>query len=339
MDLPLVLLMALRSCFRRQRELALENLALRQQLAVLRRGTRRPLLTRVDRAFWVGLRRLWPRWRGSLVLVSPETVVRWHRKGFRLYRTWKSRRRGGRPRIDVELRELIRKIARENATWGAPRIHGEVLKLGFQVSEATVSRYMPRRSNPPSQSWRTFLRNHVTELVSIDFFVVPTVSFRILYVLVVLEHERRRLVHLNVTDSPNARWTAQQMMEAFPYDSAPRYILRDWDGIYGGEFVRRVRSMGIEEVLIAPRSPWQNPYCERVIGTLRRECTDRVIVLSERHLRRLLREYLDYYHRSRTHLSLAKDAPVGRAVEAGAGEIIALPMVGGLHHRYVRRAA
>jgi len=237
------------------------------------------------------------------------------------------------------LRELIRKIARENATWGAPRIHGELLKLGFQVSEATVSRYMPRRSGPPSQSWRTFLRNHVTELVSIDFFVVPTVSFRILYVLVVLEHERRRVVHLNVTDSPTARWTAQQMMETFPYDSAPRYILRDRDSIYGADFVRCVRSMGIEEVLIAPRSPWQNPYCERVIGTLRRECTDHVVVLSQRHLRRILREYLDYYHRSRTHLSLAKDAPVGRAVEAGAGEIIALPMVGGLHHRYVRRAA
>jgi len=339
MDLLLALLLAIRSSFRSQRDLALENLALRQQLAVLRRRGRRPSLTRVDRMFWVGLRRLWPGWRDPLVLVKAETVIRWHRKGFRLYWTWKCRGRGGRPRVEGQLRELIRRMARENATWGAPRIHGELLKLGLHVSEATVSRYMPRRGTSPSQGWRTFLENHVTELVSSDFFVVPTITFRILYVFVVLEHARRGVVHINVTDSPTARWAAQQMVEAFPDDSVPRYILRDRDRIYGGDFVRRVRSMGIEEVLIAPRSPWQNPYCERMIGTLRRECTDHMIVLSERHLRRILREYLDYYHRSRTHLSLGKDAPVGRAVEAGAGEIIALPMVGGLHHMYVRRAA
>jgi len=289
--------------------------------------------------FWADLRRLWPGWRDPLVLVKPETVIRWHKKGFRLYWTWKSRRRGGCPRVEGQLRELIRRMARENATWGAPRIHGELLKLGFHVSEATVSRYMPLRRNPPSQGWRTFLENHVRELVSIDFFVVPTITFRILYVLVVLEHERRRVVHINVTESPTARWRAQQMVEAFPYESAPRYILRDRARIYGGEFVRRVRSMGIEEVMIAPRSPWQNPYCERVIATLRRECTDHVIVLSQRHLRRILRDYLDYYHRFRTHLSLEKDAPAGRDVEPGAGEVIALPTVGGLHHRYVRRAA
>jgi transposase InsO family protein len=272
--------------------------------------------------------------------VKPETVIRWHRKGFKLYWTSESRSRGGRPRIDVEIRSLIHRMARENPTWGAPRIHGELLKLGFEVSEATVSRYMPRRRKPPSQSWRTFLRNHAKDLVSIDFFVVPTVTFRILYVFLVLEHERRRIVRFNVTEGPSARWTGQQLVNAFPYDSAPKYLIRDRDKIYGAAFVRRVRAIGIEQVLTAPRSPWQNPYCERVIGTLRRECLDHMIVLGEQHLRRILRQYLDYYHESRTHLALDKDAPEPREREAAdGGKVVALPMVGGLHHRYSRCAA
>ena len=329
-----------RSSLKTQRELALENLALRQQLAILHRGTKRPKLNNADRAFWVALSRLWPEWQNALILVKPETVIGWHRKGFRLYWTWKSRNRGGRPRIDGEIRMLIRRMARENPTWGAPRVHGELLMLGFEVGEATVSRYMPLRRKPPSHSWRAFLRNHTQDLVSIDFFVVPTATFRVLYVFLVLEHERRRIVHFNVTDGPSAQWTGQQLVNAFPYDSTPKYVIRDRDKIYGANFVARVRSMGIEQVLTAPRSPWQNAYCERVIGTLRRDCLDRVSILSEQHLRRILRKYLEYLHGSRTHLALDKDAPERRKRESiDGGKVVTLPMVGGLHHRYTRRAA
>jgi putative transposase len=201
------LLAAIRSSLKSQHVLALENLALRQQLAILRRRTKRPQLTKTDRAFWVALSRLWTGWQGTLIVVKPQTVISWHRKGFKLYWTWKSRNKGGRPRVDVTIRRLIRQMANDNATWGAPRIHGELLKFGFDVSDPTVSRYMPRRRKPPSQTWRTFLLNHSKDLVSIDFFVVPTVTFRLLYVFVVLEHERRRVVHINVTDGPSARWT------------------------------------------------------------------------------------------------------------------------------------
>jgi transposase InsO family protein len=304
------------------------------------RKTKRPKLTKADRAFWVVLSRLWSDWQSALVLVKPETVIRWHRKGFKLYWTWKSRNRGGRPPIDAAIRRLIRRMARENATWGAPRIHGELLMLGFEVAEATVSRYMPRRRKPPSQTWRAFLQNHMKDLVSIDFFVVPTATFRVLYVFLVLEHQRRRIVYFNVTEGPSARWTGQQLVNAFPYDSAPRYLIRDRDKIYGADFVRRVRAMEIEQVLTAPQSPWQNPYCERVIGTVRRDCLDHVIVLGEQHLRRILRKYLEYYHGSRTHLALGKDTPLPRERESiDGGKVVALPMVGGLHHRYTRRAA
>ena len=333
-------LATVRSSLKPQRELALENLALRQQLAILQRKTKRPKLSNADRAFWVALFGLWPDWQNALLIVKPQTVIGWHRKGFKLYWTWKSRHRIGRPRIDAEIRALIRRMARENATWGAPRIHGELLMLGFNVGEATVSRYMPRRRKPRSQTWRAFLQNHTKDLVSIDFFVVPTATFRILYVFLVLEHERRRIVHFNVTEGPSARWTGQQLVNAFPYDSAPKYVIRDRDKIYGADFVRRVRALGIEQVLTAPQSPWQNPYCERVIGTIRRDCLDHVIVVGEQQLRCILRKYLEYYHGSRTHLALGKDAPEPRKREStDGGNVIALPMVGGLHHRYTRRAA
>jgi hypothetical protein len=231
------------SSLKSQRELALENLALRQQLAVLKHKTERPKLSNADRAFWVALSRVWTGWQHALILVTPETVIGWHRKGFRLYWTWRSRRRGGRPRIGAEIRTLIRRMANENPTWGAPRIHGELLMLGFKVSEATVSRYMPRPRTPPSQNWRSFLQNHAPDLVSIDFFVVPTATFRILYVFLVLEHERRRIVHFNVTQGPSSQWTGQQLVNAFPYDSAPKYLIRDRDKIYGAAFVRRMRAM------------------------------------------------------------------------------------------------
>jgi len=227
-----------------------------------------------------------------------------------------------------------------NPLWGAPKIHGELLKLGIDVSPATVAKYMIRHRKPPSQTWKTFLHNHVKDMASIDFFTVPTATFRLMYVFIVLSHERRRVVHFNITDSPSAAWTGQQIIEAFPWDTAQRFLLRDRDRKYGPEFIRRVGSMGIEEVKTAPRSPWQNCYAERLVGSIRRDCLDHVIVLNEQHLRRILNEYFLYYHHSRTHLSLEKDCPVPRAVEPPEmGKVIALPQVGGLHHRYTRRAA
>src|SRR6266403_6236610 len=335
MSLVLALLGAGRAALRTHTDLALENLALRQQLALLRHRSKRPRFGRLARAFWVWLSRRWAGWRKALYVVRPETVIRWHRQGFRAFWTWNSRRgRTGRPPIGSELAHLIRTVAHANPLWGAPRIHGELLKLGFEVSQRTVARLMPRRPKPPSQTWRTFLQNHVLDLVSVDFFVVPTATFRVLYVFVVLLQHRRQVVHFNVTDSPTAAWTAQQLVEAFSDDSAPRYLLRDRDGTYGGEFRRRVNGMGIAGVLTAPRSPWQNPFAERVIGTIRRELLDHVIVLNEGHLRRRLHSYLRYYHGSRTHLALEKDAPEPRAVELPEqGSIVALPQVGGLHHR------
>ena len=246
----------------------------------------------------------------------------------------------GRPPVSSEFRGLIRRMSRENPLWGAPRIHGELRMLGFEVSEAAVSKYMPRHPKPPSQTWRTFLENHVGCLASTDFFVVPTATFSLLFVLVVLRHERRRIVHIGTTAHPTAAWVAQQIREAFPWETAPRYMIRDRDRVYGIAFRSRIKAMGIEEVVTAPRSPWQSPYVERVIGSIRRECLDHVIVLNERHLRAILLSYIDYYQRSRTHLALGKDTPERRSVQpAGAGKIVAFPQVGGLHHRYQRLAA
>lgn len=239
------------------------------------------------------------------------------------------------------MRDLIRRMAEANPLWGAPRIHGELLKLGIDISERTVSSMMPKGPRkPPSQTWRAFLENHLGTLVSIDFFVVPTATFRVLFVFVVLAHRRGRVLHFNVTEHPTAAWTAHQIVEAFPHDTAPKYLLRDRDQIYGAQFRHRVAGLGAEEVLTPPRSPWQNPYVERLIGSIRRDCLDHVIVLGERHLRRILSSYFAYYHRSRTHLSLDKDAPESRSVSRPAdGDVIAAPEVGGLHHRYERRLA
>jgi transposase InsO family protein len=227
-----------------------------------------------------------------------------------------------------------------NPLWGSPRIVGELRKIGIDVARSTVDRYRVRPTKPPSQSWKTFLKNHLAETASIDFFVVPTVRFEILFVFLALAHDRRRVLHFNVTAGPSAQWTAQQVVEAFPWDEPPRFLLRDRDRIYGGVFRGRVENMGLEEVVTACRCPWQNPYVERLIGSIRRECLDHVIVLGEDHLRGVLRLYLEYYHRSRTHLPLAMDAPDGRSVQPpDFGEVIQLPEVGGLHHRYERRAA
>ncbi len=336
-----IVLASVVSAFRTRRDLALVNLALRQQLALFKQTGRRPPLSDADRAFWVVLSRIWARWKGVLVVVKPETVIAWHRKGFRQYWMWKSRRRRpGRPLVPRELRDLIRKMSIANPRWGAPRIHGELLKLGITVSQATVSKYIVRGRKPPSQTWRTFLDNHVTDLVSMDFLVVPTATFRVLFVLAILAHDRRRIVHLNVTEHPTSAWTAQQLREAFPWDNAPKYSLRDRDGVYGAKFRATAASLGIGEVLTAPRSPWQNPYAERLVGTLRRELLDHVVVLGGWHLRRILARYAKYYADDRTHLALGKDSPEERAVEGpGLGEVIQLPRAGGLHHRYSRRAA
>ena len=337
-----VLLRTAAAALRTRRHLVLENLALRQQLSVfLATAHRRPSLTDFDRTFWTLLRRRWTGWKRALVIVQPETVVRWHRQGFKYYWRWKSRRGGsGRPRLPAEIRGLVRRMSLANPLWGAPRIHGELLKLGIEISQTTVAKYMSRHQRPPSQTWRAFLENHLTDLVSIDFFTVPSATFQILFVFVVLAHDRRRVLHFNVTEHPTAEWTARQIVEAFPWDTSPHYLLRDRDGVYGNHFRRRVEGFQVTEVLIAPRSPWQNPYVERLIGSVRRECLDHVIVLSEAHLRRVLRAYFAYYQRSRTHLSLDKDAPNPRDVQPPAmGEVIELPEVGGIHHRYERRAA
>ncbi len=321
-------------------DLAAENLALRQQLAALQHKSKRPRLRKCDRILWVWLSRLWSSWRSVLVIVQPETVVRWHQQGFKLYWRWKSRsRRPGRPKIDAEIRKLIRRMSSENPLWGTPRIRSELRLLGYEASKATVDKYKVRHRKPPSQTWRTFLDNHVRDIVAVDFFTVPTATFRILFCFVVLRHDRRMVVHFNATAHPTAEWTAQQMVEAFPFDEAPRFLIRDRDSIYGEFFRQRVKHMGIEEVLIAPRSPWQNPYAERLIGSIRRECLNHIVVLNEAHVRRILASYFAYYHESRAHLSLECNAPVARRVEhPSEGKVISIPQVGGLHHRY-RRAA
>ncbi|MCZ6862091.1 MAG: integrase core domain-containing protein [Alphaproteobacteria bacterium] len=319
--------------------MAIENLVLRQQLAVLKQRRPRPRLTDADRLFWVVLSKIWPGWREPLHIVQPETIVRWHRQGFRYYWRWKSGRRG-RPRIYPEIRDLIRRMCQGNPLWGAPRIHGELLKLGIEASEATVSKYMIKRRGPPSQTWRTFLENHAKEIIALDFFTVPTATFRILFVLIILSHDRRRILHVNVTTHPTAAWTARQLLEACGTDVEPRYLLRDRDAIYGKAFRRQVTALGINEVTTAPRSPWQNPYAERLIGSIRRECLDHMIITSERHLKRILSSYVDYYHSARTHLSLEKDAPEGRVVQPiEKGRVVELKRVGGLHHLYTRMAA
>jgi transposase InsO family protein len=314
---------------------------LRQQLVIYKRTAIRPSLRRRDRLFWVGLAKIWAGWKQPLVIVTPDTVLRWQRRRFREYWTKLSgHSTAGRPRVDPEIRALIARMAAANLLWGAPRIHGELLKLGLDVAERTVSRLMPKRRPEPSQTWRTFLDNHVRDLVSIDFFTVPTARLRVLFVLVVLAHHRRRVVHFNITEHPTAAWTTQQIVDALPYDSAPSYLLRDRDQVYGEQFRHRVKGMRIEEVLTAPHSPWQNPFAERLIGSIRRECLNHVLVLGESHLRRILARYFLYYHRARTHLALDKDAPDVRPVELPeTGRIVEIREVGGLHHRYVRQAA
>jgi putative transposase len=335
------ILSALSTLFRSQLSLRAENIALRHQVAIYQRTVKRPIIRPEDRILWSWLSRRWAGWREVLVFVQPETVIAWQRKRFRDH--WvrlSGAGKPGRPAISEEIRELIRKISGANPLWGTPRIVGELGKLGIQVAKSTVDKYRVPPGKAPSPTWKAFLKNHVHDLVSIDFLIVPTIRFKLLFVLIVLAHSRRKVLHFNVTANPTAQWTAQQIVEAFPWDSAPKYLLRDRDAIYGGEFRKRIHAMGIEQVLSAPRSPWQNPFVERLIGTLRRDCLDHVIALNERQLRRVVARYLDYYHDWRTHLSLSMDAPNPRMVHPpDRGRVVEVADVGGLHHHYERLAA
>ncbi|NMC71959.1 MAG: transposase family protein [Myxococcales bacterium] len=340
-DFLAFLLRLLASPFRSNLDLEIEVLALRQQLAVYQRSIPRPRLRLRDRLFWCWLSRLWSRWKDAIVIVKPSTVIAWRRRKFReLWAKLSARRGPGRPPVPKEIRDLIRQMSSANVCWGSPRIRSELKMLGIVVAKSTVERYMIKRPKPASPTWRAFLANHVNCLASIDFFTVPTVRNRVLYVLVVLAHLRRRIVHFAITEHPTAAWTARQATEAFPWDTAPRYMIRDRDSIYGDIFRGRVKSMGIKEVLIAPRSPWQSPFVERLVGSVRRDCLDHVVVLGERHLRHVLTSYFAYYHEARCHMALDGDAPEHREVQPPEmGKVIEIPEVNGLHHRYVRRAA
>jgi transposase InsO family protein len=324
------------SPFRSKARLEAEIATLRQQLIVLQRKSRgRVRLTHGDRLLFVQLYRWFPSILPVLQIVRPETLVRWHRAGFRSYWRWKSRNRGGRPQIDTDLRALIGQMSLDNPLWGAPRIHGELLKLGFEVAQSTVAKYMKRHVGPPGQSWWTFLRNHMPEIAAMDLFVVPTLAFNLLYGFIIVRLDRRELVWIAVTNSPTADWIARQITEAFPWESAPRDLIRDRDRVFGSVVRQRLRAMGIRDKPIAPRSPWQNGFAERLIGSIRRECLDHVIVYGEAHLRHLLRAYASYYNATRTHRSLDKDAPVHRPVQL-VGGLKSRPILGGLHHQYVR---
>ena len=333
------LLHSLRFIVRSRTSLHLEVIALRHQLAVLNRSRPRPRFTSADRMFWAWLVHAWHGWRSTMHIVTPETVIGWHRRGFRLFWTWKSRQRTGRPGVPADVRALIRELSTANPLWGAPRIHGELQKLGLSVTQSTVAKYMRRHPRPPSQAWRTFLTNHANQIMAADLFVVPTVTFRLLFVLVILRHDRRQIVHVAVTDHPTAAWTAQQLRNACAENEVPGYLLHDRDSVFA-DVATTVAAMNIKAVRTAPRSPWQNAYVERVIGSIRRECLDHVIVVSAAGLQRVLTEYIAYYMRSRTHLALEKDAPISRPVRPSSdGRVVATPLVGGLHHRYDRAAA
>ena len=334
--LLLSVLAILASAIKSKTRLEAENAVLRHQLIVLRRKLGgRVQLTNSDRRFFFQMYRWFPSVLQVLTIIRPETLVRWHRAGFRRYWRWKSRSQGGRPQIETKLRARIRQMSMENPLWGAPRIHGELLKLGFEVAQSSVAKYMVKRRGPPSQGWRTFLGNHAPDIAAMDLFVVPTIGFDLIYAFVVVRLDRRDLVWINVTRNPTAEWVARQITEAFPWNEAPRYMIRDRDRIYGTIVTRRLRAMGIRDKPTAAASPWQNGFAERLIGSIRRECLDHMVVLGETHLRRILRSYARYYNDIRTRRSLDKDAPVSRPVHR-TGSIKSVPILGRLHHHYAR---
>ena len=323
---------------RSRNDLLIENLVLRQQLAVYARRQKKPPLSIEDRVFWSFVARTWRPWRIHLQLVQPDTVIRWHRTAWRRYWTWKSRRPPGRPRIDPELRDLIRRFARENPRWGAVRIVGELRALGFTVSARTVHRY--RREvlrRPPSQSWRTFLENHAKDIWAVDLFTTQTVTLQTLYAIVFIGHDRRRIVHINVTRHPTAVWVWRQLLEASPWGSQPQHLIRDRDRCYGSDFIARASRIGIHTILTPVHAPNANAVAERVIGTLRRECLDHMIVLNERHLSRVLREYVEHYNAKRPHRALGLDSPRGRPPQPKPGrsaEVVRHQVPGGLQSEY-----
>jgi transposase len=338
------LLGALRVFFRSRHDTAIEILALRQQVAVLKRKRPRPKLNTFDRLFWTTLRRMWSRWAEVLVIVKSETVVGWHRAGFRLYWRWRSQPRGGRPKITGEIRVLIRRLAEENPDWGAPKIHGELRKLGFEVSERTVARYLRglRHRGDSGRRWLAFLQNHREVIVAFDFFTVPTLTFKLLYCFFVIEHGRRRILHINVTRHPTSEWIVQQLREAFPEAGPYRYVILDRDTKFDFAVITFLQSTGLTPKRTSVQAPWQNGIAERWVGGCRRELLDNVIPLNERHLRRLVRDYVAYFHQDRIHDSLEKDTPNRRPVEhkpSPSATVISSPRLGGLHHRYSWRQA
>lgn len=343
-EFVLSFLAVMRVFLRSRTDTALEILALRQQVTVLKRKRPRPRLDSLDRLFWTTLRGFWCRWANVLVIVKPDTVVGWHRAGFRRYWRWRSQPRGGRPRVTEEIRNLIRRLAKENSDWGAPKIHGELQKLGFVVSERTVARYLRRvqRHGDPGKQWLAFLQNHREVIAAFDFFTVPTVTFQLLYCFFVIEHSRRRILHFNITRYPTADWVAQQLREAFPEASPYRYVIFDRDSKFAPDVIALLKATGLEPKRTSVQAPWQNGIAERWVGSCRREVLDHVIALNEQHLRRLLRDYVSYHHNDRIHDSLEKDTPNRRTTEqkpAANSIVISIPRLGGLHHRYSWRAA
>src|SRR5438309_10121336 len=329
-------------CFRTRQTLLLENFALRQQLTVLKRKHRRPKVSRLDKLFWVLAHRFWSAWKSPLIIVTPETVVRWHRAGFRLYWSWISRvkKQVGRKRLSKEIRNLIFRMVAENPTWGAPRIHGELLILGFDVSERSISRWMKRAPRDPelARRWQAFVRNHRDAIAAMDFFTVPTVTFQLLYCFFIISHERRQILHVNVTRHPTSTWIAQQLREAFPYESAASFLLFDHDQKYALEVPAALGSLQITGVQTSIRSQWQNGVAERRVGSCGRDLLDQIIALNARHLNRLLSTYASYHHDDRTHLGLRKETPGRRIRSTATGPVICHARLGGLHHRYDRAA-
>src|SRR3977135_4164619 len=324
------------SPFKTRARLEDEIILLRHQVNVFgRRLAPKPKLTVADRLLFVWLYRLFPSVLAAINIVQPETIIRWHRTGFRLYWRWQSRSRGGLPRIPLEIRRLIRDMSVANRLWGAPRIHGELLKLGIEVAQSTVAKYMAKSGRGRSQTWKTFLHNHAAGMAALDFLVVPTVRFKLLFVLLILRHQRRRLISLTVTPNPTAEWIARQITDAFPWNEAPDYLIRDRDGAYGHAVTLRLAAMGIRDHPTAPRSPWQNGHAERLIGSIRRECLDHIVVFGDAHPQYILADYAGYYNELRTHLSLDKDSPTHRPIQR-FGQLATRPILGGLHHHYGR---
>jgi putative transposase len=337
--LKTILLFFLQS-FKTNSQLKLEHIFLLKQLEIYQRREPKLMIKGPDRLFFSLMVKIFTNWRDRIFLVKPDTLIKWHRSGFRIFWRRKTKSsKGGRPKINKEIIELLRQMVIENPLWGVPRVHGELLKLEYEVSQTTVQRYFPKRGGKTiGQRWKTFPRNHSKDIISVDFLTVPTINFKLLYVLVVIDHHRRKLMHFNVTKNPNPNRTLQQIRNMLFENKTPKYLIRDRDSKYGGYFSAGVQQFGIKQLLTSYRSPWQNGYVERVIGSIKRECFDHVIVLNENHLRTIMTDYVSYYNKYRTHLRLNKYSPEGRPVQR-EGKVYKIPVVNGLHHVYLRQAA